>query len=313
MIDRDKIEKSLLIGVIQQHKWEVLLQNNITKECFSVANYRLYDYIKGFTDDGNYPDIRITTNIFDIDDVMLREYLEVTNLEELCNVLHDEYVKHQVIYKVGQLNDYVDEMQTNPTKYIDRLDMVVSDLRQISYHTKSVGLFDNLENILKIDPNDVISTGFKELDRILIGWKRGEELVVFVGRTGQGKSWLCLKFAMAAALAGEKVGIYSGEMSQQQLQERMICCAKQTISSTNDEAYNFIVSNNINIRLLTQKELRRRANVRDIEEFIVRDKLTMLVLDQLSLMEDVTSKPRNTFKTSIWKYYNGFIYIVVQI
>lgn len=311
MLDKDRIEKSLLLGVILQKNWEVLLRNNITRSCFSVANYRLYDYIKGFTDEGNYPDIRITTNEFNIDEVMFNEYKEITNLDELCSVLHAEYVKNQVELKVSQLNDYVSEMQTDPTRYIDRLSDVVEDLKKISYHTKSVGLFDNIEKTLEIDPNDVISTGFKELDKKLIGWKRGEELVVFVGRTGQGKSWLCLKFAMAAALAGETVGVYSGEMSQQQLQERMVCCARPTTTSTDEEAIKFIRDKNIDIRLLTQKELRRRATVRDVEEFIIRDKLTMVVLDQLSLMDDITSKPRNTIKTNIWEYYYGLVYTIL--
>ena len=309
MLDKDKLEKSLLLGIIKTKNWDVLLRNNITRDCFSVANYRLYDYIKEYTDEGNYPDIRIVANEFNIDEISFREYLETVNsLDELCNVLHNEYVKNQLYYKIGQLNDFREEMNTSPTRYIDRLAGVVDELRQISYHTKSVGLFDNIEEILKIDPNDVISTGFKELDKKLIGWKRGEELVVFVGRTGQGKSWLCLKFAMAAALAGERVGIYSGEMSQQQLQERMICCARQTTTSTNEEALKYIQDNNVDIRLLTQKELRRRATVRDIEEFIIRDSLSMVVLDQLSLMDDITSKPRNTITPNIWKYNYGFIH-----
>ena len=102
MLDKDKIEKSLLLGVILQKNWEVLLRNNITRSCFSVANYRLYDYIKGFTDDGNYPDIRITTNEFNIDEVMFNEYKEITNLDELCSVLHAEYVKNQVELKVNE-------------------------------------------------------------------------------------------------------------------------------------------------------------------------------------------------------------------
>lgn len=301
MIDKDKIEKSLLLGIIHTKNWEVLLRNNITRDCFSIVNYKLYDYIKEFVNEGKYPEIRIVTNEFNIDDELVRECLSVSDsLDELCEVLHKEYVKNQLFYKVGQLNDFKDEMLNEPVRYIDRLGSVVEDLKQISYHTKSVGLFDNIEDILKIDPNDVISTGFTELDNKLIGWKRGEELVVFVGRTGQGKSWLCLKFAMSAALKGERVGIYSGEMSQQQLQERMICCARQQTTSTNEEALKYIRDNNVDIRLLTQKELRRRATVKDIEEFIIRDNLTMVVLDQLSLMDDITSKPRNTLKTNIW-------------
>ena len=76
-----------------------------------------------------------------------------------------------------------------------------------------------------------------------------------------------LKFAMASAFAGNKVGIYSGEMSMQQLQERMLCCAKPNYTSTQEEALQVIKEKNAFVHCLTQKELRRRANVSDIEEF----------------------------------------------
>lgn len=105
---------------------------------------------------------------------------------------------------------------------------------------------------------------------------------------GQGKSWLGLKFAFAGALQGERVGIYSGEMSKLQLQERILCCAKQSYLDTKEDSLKFIKDRDLCIRVLTPNELRRRANVNDIEEMIVRDKLTMVVVDQLSLMEDVT-------------------------
>lgn len=300
MIDRDRLEKSLLLGIVRDKNWDVLLLNNITKDCFSVANYELYEYIKKFANEGKYPDIRIVSNVFDISEEMLREYLMIGNLNELCDVLHNEYVKNQLEYKVGQLNDFVSEMETDPVKYIDRLSKVVEDVRQISYHTKSVDLFENIEEILKIDKSNVISTGFKELDDKLIGFKRGEELVVLAGRTGQGKTWMGLKFAMSAAFQGNKVGLYSGEMSTQQLQERMLCCAKPTYTSTQEEAMKVIKEKDAFVRVITQKELRRRANVSDIEEFIIRDNLDMVVIDQLSLMEDNTSKPRNTTQTTIW-------------
>ena len=37
MLDKDKIEKSLLLGIIRTKNWEVLLRNNITKDCFYLA------------------------------------------------------------------------------------------------------------------------------------------------------------------------------------------------------------------------------------------------------------------------------------
>lgn len=80
-------------------------------------------------------------------------------------------------------------------------------------------------------------------------------------------------------------------MSVQQLQERILCCAKPTYTSTKEDALKVIQEKQPFIKVLTQRELRRRANVDDIEEMIIRDKLTMVVIDQLSLMEDNTSKP----------------------
>ena len=300
MLDKDSLEKSLLLGVVRDRNWEVMILNNITIECFSYANHRLYKYIKNYVDEGRYPELRIIGNEFEIDDISMREYLEILDLNGLCEVLHNEYIRNQLEFKVGKLNEFSNELKENPVKYIDRIGEVYNSMRQISYHTKSVDLFDNLDEILSIDKSDVISSGFKELDEKLVGWKRGEELVVFMGRTGQGKSWLGLKFAMAAAEQGERVGIYSGEMSTQQLQERILCCAKQTYTSTREEAAEYIKSKNLFIKIITQKELRRRATVDDIEEFIIRDKLTMVIIDQLSLMEDNTSKPRNTVATTIW-------------
>ena len=291
MIDKDAIEKALLLGVVKNKNWNTLILNGITEQYFSANNKSLYQYIKGYVDKEQYPDLRILGYEFNIDDVSMSEYTSITDLDSLCDTLRKDFVKDKLQFEVGKLNEYSQELESNPYKYIDRIGNVYNNVRSECLHTRSVGLFDNIENILTIDSSNVISTGFKELDEKLIGWKRGEELAVFMARTGQGKSWMGLKFAMSAALQGEKVGIYSGEMSLQQLQERILCCAKQSYTTTKEEALQYITNQHIDIRVLTQKELRRRANVNDIEEMIIRDKLTMIVIDQLSLMEDVTARP----------------------
>lgn len=290
MLDRDAVEKALLLGIVRDKNWQVLILNNINKDYFTYANHRLYQYIEDHVNASKYPELAILAYEFEIDDQAMREYLEIVDLNALCEAIKKDYIKGKVKKEINGLNDYSDILDSDPVKYIDMLGNIYTDLKGLGYHNKSVGLFDNIEEILKIDPSDVISTGFKELDEKLIGWKRGEELIVFVARTGQGKSWMGLKFAMAAALNKERVGIYSGEMSLQQLQERILCCAKQKYTSTQEEALKFIRDNNLFIKVLTQKELRRRANVDDIEEMILKDKLTMLVVDQLSLMEDKSYK-----------------------
>lgn len=291
MVDKYAIERALLIGVIREHKWDILILNSIDESYFSYANKPMYRYVKEYADKNEYPDIQIVCYKFEIDDDTLQDYIQISDIQALCDELRKEYLSGNLAQQVGRLNENSEEINTDPAKFIERMGQVYEDLKTLSFKNKTVGLFDNIEEILKIDPSDVISSGFAELDEKLVGWKRGEELIIFTARTGQGKSWMGLKFAFAAALQGERVGIYSGEMSLQQLQERIICCAKQSYTSTKEEALQFIKEHNIDIRILTQKELRRKANVNDIEEMIVRDKLSMVIVDQLSLMEDSTSKP----------------------
>lgn len=291
MINKDAIEKALLLGIVRDKNWGVLLLNNIERDYFTPANLPLYDYIKGYTDRNEYPDLTVIAYQFNIDKADMAEHLEVGDLDGLCNAIKNKYLADKVVYSLGKLNENTQELNTEPVKFVARLGEAYNELKLIGQANKSVGLFDNIEGVMTLDPTNVINSGFKELDAILTGWKRGEELIVVAGRTGQGKSWMGLKFALAAALQGETVGLYSGEMSLQQLQERILCCAKPSYTSTKEDALAFIQEKDPKIRILTQKELRRRANVNDLEEMIIRDKLTMLVIDQLSLMEDITAKP----------------------
>lgn len=293
MKDIKAIEKALLIGIVREQNWNVIIYNDIKRDYFSYENRALYDYIEKYTKVNKYPDLPLLQYEFQIPDDEMMELANIGELDNLCKTLANDYFKHRIEYELQELNEDINKgaIEENPLEFVHKMTQAVSSLEILGSENQSVGLFDNIEEILKIDPNDVISTGFKELDEKLIGFKRGEELITIVGRTGQGKTWIGLKFAWAASLRGERVGIYSGEMSVQQLQERIICCAKQTYTSTKEEALKFILDNKPDIRILTQADLRRKANIRDIENFIVKNNLTMLVVDQLSLMDDITSRP----------------------
>lgn len=288
---RDIMEKALLLGVLDKKNWNPILRNGFKKDYISPVNRPLFDEIKTMNDSGNYEDLSVVCFRYGIEDDEKQECLAIEDYDGICRALMDDFRKYYIQDGLKELHDTFSEFYEKPDKYISKIGALYDDLKSIGNSVKSVSLFDNIEEQLTIDENDVIETGFRELDAMLKGWKRGEELVVFMGRTGQGKSWMGLKFAMAAALQGERVGIYSGEMSKEQLQERILCCAKQTESSTKEDAWEFIKQKNIDIQIITQKELRGRATVDDIENFIVNNNLTMMIVDQLSLMEDSTSKP----------------------
>ena len=73
-----------------------------------------------------------------------------------------------------------------------------------------------------------ISTGFRDLDFMTSGMQRGD-LIIIAARPSMGKTAFCLNIAQHAALNpqhhGQKavVGVFSLEMSKEQLVQRMLC------------------------------------------------------------------------------------------
>ena len=103
MIDKDSIEKALLLGIVKTQNWRVLILNNITEEYFSPANRSLYRYIKDYADRNKYPDLKIISYEFNIDDIAMAEYTSITDLDSLCETLHNTYVKDKLQFEVGKL------------------------------------------------------------------------------------------------------------------------------------------------------------------------------------------------------------------
>lgn len=75
-----------------------------------------------------------------------------------------------------------------------------------------------------------LSTGFRDLDNAIGGWRPGN-LIILAGETGGGKSALALAFAVHAANAGNRVCIVSAEMLTAEVHER-VASAASSIDAT---------------------------------------------------------------------------------
>ncbi|MBT3538732.1 replicative DNA helicase [Candidatus Parcubacteria bacterium] len=68
-----------------------------------------------------------------------------------------------------------------------------------------------------------IPSGFKQLDNILAGFQKSD-LVIIAARPSVGKTSLALDFARHAAVRGKmSIGLFSLEMSKEQLVDRLLC------------------------------------------------------------------------------------------
>lgn len=172
-------------------------------------------------------------------------------------------------------------------KHVESVDIIKNTDRYESY-------LERAEDFSKF----FVKTGFKELDEIIGGWDKYEELATIVARSNQGKSWVLMKCAVAALEQGLKVGIYSGEMSERKVGYRIDTLISH-ISNTSMIKGDRNIQNEYKryldelpnkydgcIKVLTPNMIDGPAGVNALRAFIEKDNLDILFIDQHSLLED---------------------------
>ena len=271
--------------------------NNLNKEFFS--DYpREYEYIVNHIKDyGNIPDtVTFLSKFpkFDIievnesPDYLVDKLYRDKNTRALADVFND--VKNSLV--AGDLDkamdiylNSVDDM--SQAKHIESVDI----LRDTSRYEAYLERCDNFDKYY-------VKTGFKELDEIIGGWDREEELATIVARSNQGKSWILFKCAVAAVEQGLNVGLYSGEMSERKVGYRvdtLISNISNTALTKGDRSVQNEYKRYLDelptrfkgsLKILTPNMIDGPAGVSALRAFIERDKLDILFIDQHSLLED---------------------------
>lgn len=149
-----------------------------------------------------------------------------------------------------------------------------------------------------------IKSGFNELDKVIGGWDRQEELATIVARPGVGKTWCLLKCAVAALQQNLRVGLYSGEMSERKVGYRFDTLVSHIsnysitkgISDIANEYKAYIdklpESYEGCFKVLTPAMIDGPAGVNALRAFIEKENLDILFVDQHSLLDD-DRKARN--------------------
>ena len=143
-----------------------------------------------------------------------------------------------------------------------------------------------------------LTTGFPEVDNLIGGWDRTEELATIVARPGCSKTWCLLKSASAAAKLGLTVGLYSGEMTADKVGYRADTLLGHVSNrglslgdiSIQNEYKKYLDDVRSQIKgkwyVITPKDLGHPATISDLRMFIEKYNLDALYVDQHSLLED---------------------------
>ena len=297
------IQLQVLNRVLQARDSSLLLVNNFSEEFFSdyLPEYR---YIKSHQDKyGDVPDSATFLNSFPSFD-----YIEVKeNTQYLVDELVRDRNKRKLASVFNTVKALVEENKTDEALAV-YLNMSNEMAQAISLQSVDI-VKDTTRYQAYVDRSKdynkfYVKTGFAELDAIIGGWERQEELVTIVARTNQGKSWVLLKCAASAADQDLRIGIYSGEMSERKVGYRFDTLVSHISNSSmlrgkvdiQNEYKQYLDSLDTRfkgcVKVLTPAMINGPATVTALRAFIEKEKLDILFIDQHSLLED-DRKARN--------------------
>lgn len=291
------IQLQVLNAILDRKDSTFISLNNITEEFFSDYKQE-FEFINNHIQKyGVCPDKETFLTSFPNFDLIK---VDEPN-DYLVDELFDDRNKRALARVFNKIRSLINENKTDEAMkvYSSSADLIlkakhmnsIDILADTSRYDKYVDKINNFDDFY-------VSTGFKELDKVIGGWDRQEELATIIARSNVGKSWILLKTAVAAAEQGLNVGLYSGEMSDTLVGYR----ADTLISHLSNKALihgNGDIQNDYkrfleslstkikgHIRVLTPEMIGGLAGTTELRGFIEKDDLDMLCVDQHSLLVD---------------------------
>lgn len=291
------IENQFINYILQYKDSSLITLNNLTDKYFPSYKKEWNFILCHFNQYGNIPDKATFLASF--------PNFDLIDVQETPQYLIEELFKN---FQSSQLAETFNKVRQ---KLIDGDTKEAVHLYQSAYDNLTTGIALNSFNVLdgkkryddyvkKMTDFDkyYVRTGLDELDAIIGGWDRQEELATIVARSGIGKSWMLLKFAIASAQQGLRVGIYSGEMSEEKVGYRIDTLISHLSngalihgsSYVQNEYKEYIDTLSTrfkgSIKVLTPLMIGGPAGVNALRAFIEKDQLDILFIDQHSLLDD---------------------------
>jgi len=153
------------------------------------------------------------------------------NIEHYIEIIREKSLLRQMVNATNKIMAECFDQAVPAEEILDRAEKALFDLSEKRIKTgfipvrdmegSATRLLEKLYNEREMITG--VATGYVDLDRMTSGLQRAD-LVILAARPSMGKTAFCLNIAQHVALkAGGKVGIFSLEMSKEQLLMRLLC------------------------------------------------------------------------------------------
>ena len=301
---------------------EQIIVKIIETKDFSIVTENLLDvsYFTGYEDEfnfikehyekyGNVPDKATFCEKFpEVDFVEVRE-----SNEYLVDTLREEDLYKRsvpVVQKMAEL------LKVNANEAVEYLLKEIPGL-QPQYRVSGTDIIHDTTRLTEFaekanNPEAFFfTTGLEELDSVIHNIKRGNELLVIVARTNQGKSWLLAKMCTHVWQLGFNVGYISPEMSPSEIAYRFDTLYKNYSNSDlvhgrytedNEDYPDYILDlakNKNKFIVSTPLDFGKKITISKLRNYVKQYKLDLLAIDGITYLTDERYKRGDNKTTSL--------------
>lgn len=301
------VSQQTICKILNTKDFDFIVDNAIDSSYF-IGCEKEFEFIKDhYNRYKSIPDVETFKSKFNNFDI-----IEVSEPDTyLLNKLREEHLAQTTIPIVKKTAELYKEDANKAVEYI------LSNLNnvQINYGIEGIDIIKNAEERLlelkdkqKNKDNWYFSFGLEELDELLGGIQRGEELITFFARPGIGKSWTLEKIAIAIWEQGGNVGFFSPEMAANTVGFRFDTLYKHfsntSLSNAKSisgyEKYIKELSKNKTKFLVTSPiDFGKQATVSKLRSWIKSNKLDALIVDGIKYLSDERYKRGDNATTSL--------------
>ena len=293
------------------------------------------EYFTGYTDEFNFIEnhVRQYGNVPDTATFLSKfpeiELVEVTESDRyLVDTIREEYLYYKsvpVIQKAAELlksdsnaaSEYlINEMKTlQPNYNLGGIDIVRdADLR-----------FDEFLQRKEHQEKWFFTTGFKELDDLIHGIQRGEELLVLFARVNMGKSWVLEKMCTHIWQIGFNVGYISPEMGATSIGYRFdtlvnhysnsaLMWGKDDVSEDEYKDYIEDLKGKENKFIVaTPVDFDKKITVSKIRNWVNQYKLDVVAIDGITYMSDERYRRGDNKTTSLTNISEDLMELSIEL
>ena len=309
--------------ILKSKSLDIVISNDLTESHF-IGFEAYYNFImEHYRKYGNVPDI--ATFLSNFEDF---EILDVTESDKyLVDTCREEYLYSRLVPILEESASIL----TNKTSE-EALDFLKANLITMTPETTCFGIdiikdahLRYEEYIAKQTAETpwMISTGFKALDDIIGGYARGEEFVVVVARTNQGKSWILSKTAEHMWSLGLNIGYISPEMTANAIGYRFDTLHEHFSNSAlykglpvehYKEYIDDLASSDKNaFWVATPLDFNRKITITKLRNFCQKCKLDVLLIDGITYLSDERYKRGDNKTTSLTNLSEDLMQLSVEL